>query len=256
LNTQPDSRPFKDILLATLPGKYVTPEGKQQFSDIAQRLDTLGKVHQQTKQIFIDEQQFRSLIRTHLPAGVEEQCMRTLKAASGNTFVNMASLDQQTQQNLSPLSWQQLAKETRQLMTQPPIDDSQLGSSPTAEKIIQTIKQYAPKAPDSLFEPKAFRDHLLPAAGASATIAENELINEDIVSNIWNCMVSNLGFWGALAATVLVIVVASAIGTALVASGGTLGVLFWAAFWPALAVAGAAGASFYVICVIVMCMGY
>ena len=255
---QSGTQAFEGILLPALPTQYLTPEGKKKFADIAQKLDQLGKVNPQTQEIFIDEQTLRNLLKTHLPAGVEDHCMLALKAASANSFIAANTVGGASQQHLNPLSWQQLSQEIKKKMKTPSVDDSQLGSSPTAEKLIQTFKQYVPNVPDSLFDPKTFREHLLTAIGSTASpaSAETGAISESGISSIWNCLVSNLGFWVALGVVALVIVISSAIGVALVASGGTLGVAFWAAFWPALAIAGGIGASFYLITVVLVCMGY
>jgi hypothetical protein len=72
---------------------------------------------------------------------------------------------------------------------------------------------------------------------------------------LWDCLVSNLGFWGAVGALIFVAAVIASIDAAIVASGGVIGgEAFWSAYWSALAGFGIAGAVLWVILVIVSCI--
>jgi hypothetical protein len=163
---------------------------------------------------------------------------------------------------LQPAPWVTLEQRCASLMPPDAPKDSDLGEQPSGHGIIAAFQRRqggGSPAPDYMFEPSEFRSELNkiltgfdvtqvlaePRTGAQARAA---------VPNIWDCLVRNLGFWMAVAAVVFVLAVFIAVDAALVASGGLLGVAFWAAFWPALAVSVVAGASLWVITVIVSCL--
>ena len=246
---------FPTHFLDTLPNHLIPPQQKQRLHRLNQHLDLLGRIDQESNEVFMDETELRRLIKDfakQFPAGSEDQVIAALKALPGQ---KLASPTDANYRKLKAVSWSELGNaipvfnQSLQADTQMP----RFSEASSVDDLKTELHRLIPNISDSTLEPDTFTqiverasNSLVRSAGApGVTAAAN-------VGDVLNCFVRKWGWWGAAIAVAVLIAVGTALGLigpfTVVVAGITLGVVSGYAI--AAIIAGGGAAAVMILCIL------
>lgn len=227
-------------ILNTFPDDQIPAPVKARFASYCRHLDNLGLLDEKTQEVFIDEDNLRRMLKEHFPPEFEEECVTRLREIPDSKLLSKENRPR-GQDKLTPIPWQALAGRVEALRpSTSPLSFEDFGGSAgrqrpfTAEEIRLAVKKRFPEIPDAMADPESFsrkiEDFVHGRGNAELTA---------IPGDIWDCMVRNLGWWGAMS---VFVVVGAAIAAISLASGGLATAAAWSVFW-ALTSFGLAGST-------------
>ena len=207
--------------LDLLPNHLIAPQQKERLKKLSHHLDRLGKIDQESKQAFIDENALRHLIKDfakQFPSNSEEQIVSVLKASPEHKLVSTKDAHFA---RLSAVSWAELGRyipvfdqtaATAAIETQ--ID--QFSDASTVDDLKAKLHQLAPGISDSMLEPETFTQVIERASQAlvrptTATASAGPAAAAN-VGDVFNCFVRHWGWWGAAIAVAVLIALGTALG--------------------------------------------
>lgn len=190
-----DSKPLEHLLSGT-PQGLVSSEEWASLITFCRDMDNIGRVDVRTGEVYCDEMSVQVLLKRFLPEKAANQGLSKLKSASEGKIVN--TLDQ-TGMTLMPVRLLGLASRIPGFKPSPDFTFADLGlnSSSTSLEIQKAVQQEFPGIPDQLFDLPTLKKRLQPLVDEPVTSLEQA---ESLTpGDIWNCLISNTGFWTALA---------------------------------------------------------
>jgi hypothetical protein len=197
-NVMDESRPLEHLFSGMPPG-LVSSEEWTRMITFCRDMDNVGRVDVQTGEAYCDEASLHVLLGHFLPRTVVNQGIAKLKSVSGGKIVTTTFAQGQTSMTLMPVRWLDLAKRIPGFKPSSDFTFGDLGisSSSTPLDIQRAVQQKFPGIPDQLFDLPTLKQRLQPLIGESASSAEHAA-PAITLGGIWNCLVSNVGFWTAL----------------------------------------------------------
>ena len=228
--------------LDRIPDEKLPPKLRARLAKLNQMMDGLGLLDEESQEIHVHGGNLRKLLREHLPPEVSDQYLDRLKGLPGGRFAIDAGEGAPEGKKMKPVAWEVVVSREIKGGPIPP----GLSDSSTGDEIRRAVQKVAPNIPDEIFEPTALCRGLELSAGLTAS--SPAVHSGAVAPGVWECVVSNLGFWTAVllvgvmiaasialaAAIVVVGPVAAGVGAAgavVITVGGTMGALFWAVFW-------------------------
>jgi hypothetical protein len=194
---------------------------------IAGLIDDLGRLDEQSQEVRIDENSLRKLVREVAP-GSEDAIVEKLRGVPGSNLVKSGK-------GLKPISWEALTERMAPRLPQVGMlsaEAARLTAYSSLADIRAAVQAQAPGFPaDAAFDMETLNSR---CKAALAGAAESEPAPTALPGNVWDCMVRNLGFWGAVAAVALAVLVVSIVAFILAVWGPTIIFayeLFWGLFW-------------------------
>lgn len=246
---------FPTHFLDTLPNHLIPPQQKQRLDRLNHHLDLLGRIDQESKEVFIDETALRHLIKDfakQFPPGSEDQIIAALKALPGQ---KLAGPTDANYRRLKAVSWSDLGN-TIPVFNQGSQTDTQMprfSEASTVDDLKAELHRLVPDISDSTLEPDTFTkmierasNSLVRPAGASGVTTAAS------VGDVFNCFVRKWGWWGAAIAVAVLIAVGTALGLVgpftVIVAGITLGVVSGYAI--AAIIAGGGAAAVMIMCIL------
>src|SRR5688572_28262907 len=103
------SRPLEQALEGVKPDK-LKGEVKKRCTRLARSIDALGRIDNQSGEVFVDEASLRTLLRDVVPRDFEDRCVEQLRNLPGSKLRNFEGADKGTRENMKRIQWQALAK--------------------------------------------------------------------------------------------------------------------------------------------------
>lgn len=230
--------------LKELPSDVVTPEVKQRFIKFGEHMDRLGRLDEQSDEVYVEEASLRKLLKEFFPPEFEGRFITEFRTLAGNRLI---AGETTARGKLTPISWPTLAshlgKEIDRSSSTEKLEDLGLNRWSPLEEVCKAIRQRFPKIPDSILKPEAIQRRLLEIVNPSASASANEETALPDFFQVAACCSRRVGWWAMFAVlTVLAVaVIAYGIAIALLGVVGlTLFPIFWEVFnsmlWGALAV--------------------
>lgn len=241
----PDTHPGKPVQ-AELPAD-LPQEARKRLLELADSLEDLGRKAGAGGGFYcVDEECLRKILERHFPRNFEDRCIASLASLRDTKLVRTLPGTDPSNHDRR-VGWSELSAQVTRRMPAPAGMDTGLSANSSEDDLLRAVKHLVPEVPEDFFAPDVLRAHL---DRLFQDVPTGDLAKARAFYDPWGCMVNHLGFWGALAAVVIVAVVILALNAALAFTGA----LFWATFWGAMAAFGLAGAVFSVVIVLVTCL--
>jgi hypothetical protein len=254
-----EPRPFGDLAVKSLPQHFVDPKSQQRFRKLADELDSIGRIEDSTGEVYIHKERFRELLREFVPSEFAERCLASLAASPDNRFLPETNPGTAAKW-VRPLGWEGLRQHTGRVVPEAARREFYGDDGvPIHDAVLKALQGYWPNLPGDVLEPVNFREQVFLRLSAADDLSESMgssgTLRISAGGDFWSCLVDHLGFWGAVAAIIFIIVVGMSLDAAIIAAGGVIGgSAFWDAFWTAFATYGIEGAVFEVIVSIIACL--
>ncbi len=208
---------FEQVLDGIHP-KHLPPAAKQRFAHFARRLDALGKRDQESQQVFVDETALRTLLRAFYPPEFEERCIAEMRKFPDSRLISSTDVNRG---KLTPISWQALGKHVGLFTVEPDAGfKDRLNKVSNMEDIRQAVKHYFPNIPDKMCDPNTVTLRIQQMVEPPALPEERTMTAAALssASQVFDCVVRNLGWWAAFA---LLTIIGATLVAISVATGGT-----------------------------------
>jgi len=219
---------FAQVLEGIHP-KHLTPAAKKRFAQLARRLDDLGRRDKDSQQVFVDETALRTLLHEFYPPEFEERCIAEMRTFPDSRLMSSTDVERG---KMIPIRWQALCTQVGLLTGEPdPAFKDRLNKVSKVEDIRQAVKQHFPDIPDEMFDPQMVTQRVQQIVGSPAQTEERTMTAAALssASQVFDCVMRNLGWWAAFA---LLTIIGAALVAISVATGGTATVpAAWVIFW-------------------------
>ena len=220
-------------LLDKMPQERIPLEARKDYPKltrhvlkIAGLIDGLGRLDEQSQEVGVDENSLRKLVREVAP-GSEDAIIAKLRGLPGSNLIKGGKA-------LKPISWEALTERMAPKLPHAAklsAEAARLTAYSPLPEIRAAVQAQAPNLPDAAFDMETIHSRFKAVLDGAA---ESGPVPAALPGNVWDCMVRNLGFWGALAAVALGVLVVSIVAFILAVYGPTIIFayeLFWGLFW-------------------------
>jgi hypothetical protein len=245
------SRPLEQALEGVKPDK-LKGEVKKRWTRLARSIDALGRIDNQSGEVFVDEASLRTLLRDVVPRDFEDRCVEQLRNLPGSKLRNFEGADKGTRENMKRIQWQALAKQVGIFEEEPPATYKVgLNNANNLEDVRKVVNQWKSDMPDVLLDPEETKRQIegiiaqTREAREGADASPSEAVTTRAlpsVDAVYRCLIGRIGWWAAVA---LLAVIAAALVAINLATGGLLTVATaWVVFW-VLSALGLAGSTLW-----------
>lgn len=209
-----------DRLMARIPD----PNVRNRFTKLSKDMDGLGRIDPRTQELVLDEKALRRMLRETFPAGFENEFIGRLKQLpDGGMIRDLSAIPHGT---ITSIRWKELVQRAS-VGKQGPSDPApalDLDSPTLTDDFLQEVHRRLPGLPDSLFKIETL-SRLAPRGiermVSSSGSAEAAARTPQDVNDMWDCVLRNVGLWGAVGVIVFFMALIGGIIAAITATGGT-----------------------------------
>ncbi|HET8843068.1 MAG TPA: hypothetical protein VFN35_16515 [Ktedonobacteraceae bacterium] len=202
---------FEERFTSLLPAKLLDPGQSTRLGNLARHIDGLGRFNPATNEVYLDETALRNMMSDFsdlFPSGFEERYIARMKALPDNRLVNG--------QFLQAVPWAKLAEHVPLLQHayQAPVLVAGLKDVTTVEELQDALQKLVPQLTENspIFDPNTFKQHFASLTSNAAGRPASESVLPEDLGSVWNCFVSNWGWWGAALAVAALVAIGTALG--------------------------------------------